>query len=114
MRHWQALGYLLIYTSARPDMQHKQVSIWLAQHNFPTGLCFFVDGIFADPLRQKSLLLTALVQQAHLHVHCAYGSSKDIPLYRSLGLQPSQIFAIGKISRRQALEATVSTICLLP
>uniref|UniRef100_A0A0X3PDS7 DDHD domain-containing protein n=1 Tax=Schistocephalus solidus TaxID=70667 RepID=A0A0X3PDS7_SCHSO len=106
MRHWQALGYLLIYTSARPDMQHKQVSIWLAQHNFPIGLCFFVDGIFTDPLRQKSLLLTALVQQAHLHVHCAYGSSKDVPLYRSLGLQPNQIFAIGKISRRQALEAT--------
>ncbi|BHF66777.1 Membrane-associated phosphatidylinositol transfer protein 2 [Sparganum proliferum] len=106
MRHWQALGYLLIYMSARPDMQHKQVSIWLAQHNFPTGLCFFVDGIFTDPLRQKSLLLTALVQQAHLNVHCAYGSSKDIPLYRSLGLQPHQIFAIGKISRRQAQEAT--------
>ncbi|EUB64358.1 Calpain-7 [Echinococcus granulosus] len=106
MRHWYALGYLLIYISARPDMQHRQVASWLAQHNFPPGLTFFLDGIFTDPLRQKALLLKSLVEQNQLSVHCAYGSAKDVPIYRSLGLQAHQIFAVGKLSRRQALEAT--------
>ncbi|KAL5109813.1 Membrane-associated phosphatidylinositol transfer protein 2 [Taenia crassiceps] len=106
MRHWCALGYLLIYISARPDMQHRQVASWLAQHNFPPGLTFFLDGIFTDPLRQKALLLKSLVEQNQLSVHCAYGSAKDVPIYRSLGLQAHQIFAVGKLSRRQALQAT--------
>ncbi|VUZ56303.1 unnamed protein product [Hymenolepis diminuta] len=106
MRHWHALGYLLIYISARPDMQHRQVTAWLAQHNFPPGLTFFLDGIFTDPLRQKALLLKSLIEQNKLHVHCAYGSAKDVPIYRSLGLKAHQIFAVGKLSRRQTMEAT--------
>nr|CDS34890.2 calpain (C02 family) [Hymenolepis microstoma] len=106
MRHWHALGYLLIYISARPDMQHRQVVAWLAQHNFPPGLTFFLDGIFTDPLRQKALLLKSLIEQNKLYVHCAYGSAKDIPIYRSLGLKAHQIFAVGKLSRRQTMEAT--------
>ncbi|KAM3181782.1 hypothetical protein ACTXT7_013682 [Hymenolepis weldensis] len=131
MRHWHALGYLLIYISARPDMQHRQVTAWLAQHNFPPGLTFFLDGIFTDPLRQKALLLKSLIEQGgeevlasihsrqpdrkspnsykisnKLHVHCAYGSAKDVPIYRSLGLKAHQIFAVGKLSRRQTMEAT--------
>ncbi|KAM7538496.1 hypothetical protein Aperf_G00000071700 [Anoplocephala perfoliata] len=106
MRHWHSLGYLLVYISARPDMQHRQVCAWLAQHNFPPGLTFFLDGIFTDPLRQKSLLLKSLVEQNKLSVHCAYGSAKDVPIYRSLGLKAHQIFAVGKLSRRQIMEAT--------
>ncbi|VDO03311.1 unnamed protein product [Rodentolepis nana] len=157
MRHWHALGYLLIYISARPDMQHRQVVAWLAQHNFPPGLTFFLDGIFTDPLRQKALLLKSLIEQVRrrrrhnlaltcfhyffvavafffsiaipfcfkfsgastrifiedrsdrknkLCVHCAYGSAKDVPIYRSLGLKAHQIFAVGKLSRRQTTEAT--------
>uniref|UniRef100_A0A5K3FK01 LNS2 domain-containing protein n=1 Tax=Mesocestoides corti TaxID=53468 RepID=A0A5K3FK01_MESCO len=106
MRHWHSLGYLLIYMSARPDMQHRQVSMWLNQHNFPPGLTFFLDGLFTDPLRQKAVLLKSLIEQNQLSVHCAYGSAKDVPIYRSLGLQAHQIFAVGKLSRRQAQEAT--------
>lgn len=68
MRHWHALGYLLIYISARPDMQHRQVTAWLAQHNFPPGLTFFLDGIFTDPLRQKALLLKSLIEQVRRHI----------------------------------------------
>ena len=63
MRHWHSLGYLIIYISARPDMQHRQVASWLAQHNFPPGLTFFLDGIFTDPLRQKAGLLKSLIKQ---------------------------------------------------
>jgi len=107
MRHWQSLGYLLIYMSARPDMQHRQVATWLAQHNFPLGLAFFLDGIFTDPLRQKSLLLTSLAKQSQINIRCAYGSAKDIQIYRSLGLLPDQIFAVGKVSRRQSADATL-------
>jgi hypothetical protein len=36
-RHWQELGYLLIYITGRPDMQQQRVVSWLSQHNFPHG-----------------------------------------------------------------------------
>ncbi|VEL26005.1 unnamed protein product [Protopolystoma xenopodis] len=62
-RHWQGLGFLLIYLSARPDMQQRRVTAWLAQHNFPHGLTFFVDGFSADPLRQKAQILQRLTQE---------------------------------------------------
>ena len=52
-RHWQDLGYLILYVSARPDMQHRKVVAWLAQHNFPHGMVAFMDGLSKDPLRQK-------------------------------------------------------------
>ena len=34
-------------------------------------------------------------------IHAAYGSSKDIKVYSSLGLKSDQIFTIGTPSRRQ-------------
>jgi len=59
-RYWQDLGYLIIYVTARPDMQQKKVVTWLAQHNFPHGLVSFIDGLSADPLRQKANYLKQL------------------------------------------------------
>ena len=59
-RYWQDLGYLIIYVTARPDMQQKKVVTWLAQHNFPHGLVSFIDGLSADPLRQKEKYLKQL------------------------------------------------------
>ena len=53
LRHWQELGYLILYVTARPDMQHSKVVTWLAQHNFPHGMVAFMDGFSKDPLRQK-------------------------------------------------------------
>ena len=32
-RHWQDQGYLILYVTARPDMQHRRVVSWLANHN---------------------------------------------------------------------------------
>ena len=64
-RHWQELGYLIIYITARPDMQHKKVVAWLAQHNFPHGMVTFMDGLSADPLRQKGNYLKQLVQEVN-------------------------------------------------
>ncbi|KAA3670501.1 uncharacterized protein DEA37_0010551, partial [Paragonimus westermani] len=64
-RHWQGLGYLLIYLSARPDMQQRRVNCWLANHNFPQGISLFVEGISTDPLRQKAQLLRTVSEQVN-------------------------------------------------
>ena len=51
VRHWQELGYLIVYVTGRPDMQLQRVVAWLTQHNFPKGLVSFADGFTTDPLR---------------------------------------------------------------
>ena len=40
-------------------------------------------------------------------IHCAYGSSKDIWVYHSIGLKPEQINIIGKASKKQHSMANV-------
>lgn len=96
-RHWQELGYLLIYVTGRPDMQQQRVLSWLSQHNFPHGLVSFADGLSTDPLGHKTAYLNSLQQNHGLIVHQAYGSSKDITVYTNIGLKPKQIFIIGKV-----------------
>lgn len=32
VRFWEKLGYLVLYVTARPDMQHNSVARWLAKH----------------------------------------------------------------------------------
>ena len=54
VRHWQELGYLIVYITGRPDMQQRRVVSWLAQHNFPHGLLSFAHGPRTDPLRHKA------------------------------------------------------------
>lgn len=60
-RHWQELGYLIIYITGRPDMQHHRVVSWLSQHNFPHGLISFADGLSTDPLGHKAAYLSNLI-----------------------------------------------------
>jgi len=86
VRYWQDLGYLIIYITARPDMQHYKVTNWLAQHNFPLGLVFFSDGLRRDPIKQKGETLKNLVTNNSLILQAAYGSAKDIPMYANLGV----------------------------
>lgn len=62
IRHWQELGYLIIYVTGRPDMQQQKVVSWLAQHNFPHGLVSFADGLSRDPLGHKADYLRGLIQ----------------------------------------------------
>lgn len=62
IRHWQELGYLIIYITARPDMQQQKVVSWLSQHNFPHGLVSFADGLSTDPLGHKAAYLHKLIQ----------------------------------------------------
>nr|CAI5823728.1 unnamed protein product [Callosobruchus analis] len=83
VRHWQELGYLIIYITGRPDMQHRRVVSWLSQHNFPHGLISFADGLSTDPL--------------------------DISVYTQIGLKPKEIFIVGKASKKQQQQATILT-----
>ncbi|XP_076263380.1 retinal degeneration B isoform X4 [Rhynchophorus ferrugineus] len=109
VRHWQELGYLIIYITGRPDMQHRRVVSWLSQHNFPHGLVSFADGLSTDPLGHKAAYLNNLIQNHGVIVHSAYGSAKDISVYTNIGLKPKQIFIVGKASKKQHAQATVLT-----
>jgi len=82
-------------------MQLRKVKAWLSMHNFPHGLLSFADGFSTDPLGHKKEFLKQLQQEHDIVVHAGYGSSKDISVYSSLGLQPEQIHIVGKCSRKQ-------------
>lgn len=98
-RHWQELGYLLVYVTGRPDMQEQRVLSWLSQHNFPHGLVSFADGLSTDPLGHKTAYLNNLIQNHGVVIHSAYGSSKDITVYTNIGLKPKQIYIVGKVNK---------------
>lgn len=109
VRHWQELGYLIIYVTGRPDMQQQKVVSWLAQHNFPHGLVSFADGLSRDPLGHKADYLKGLIQDHALQIVAAYGSSKDIAVYSNINLKPEQIYIVGKTSKKQQANAQVLT-----
>ncbi len=69
VRHWQELGYLIVYVTGRPDMQLQKVVSWLAQHNFPHGMVSFADGLSTDPLRHKADFLRSLATEQEIIVH---------------------------------------------
>ncbi|XP_053062118.1 membrane-associated phosphatidylinositol transfer protein 2 isoform X10 [Acinonyx jubatus] len=100
VRHWQDLGYLIIYVTGRPDMQKQRVVAWLAQHNFPHGVVSFCDGLVHDPLRHKANFLKLLISELHLRVHAAYGSAKDVAVYSSISLSPMQIYIVGRPTKK--------------
>ncbi|KAL1140219.1 hypothetical protein AAG570_000151 [Ranatra chinensis] len=109
VRFWQELGYLIVYITGRPDMQQTRVLAWLAQHNFPHGLVSFADGLSTDPLGYKTAYLKNLIQDHGIVIHVAYGSSKDISVYTAVGLKPSQIFIVGKVSKKHHSQAVILT-----
>uniref|UniRef100_A0A8C7Z630 Phosphatidylinositol transfer protein membrane associated 2 n=1 Tax=Oryzias sinensis TaxID=183150 RepID=A0A8C7Z630_9TELE len=100
VRYWQDLGYLIVYITGRPDMQKQRVVAWLSQHNFPHGVVSFCDGLVHDPLRHKANFLKSLISEAHMRICAAYGSSKDISVYTSIGLPPSQIYIVGRPTKK--------------
>jgi len=51
--------------------------------------------------------MSLIVLQAQLNICVAYGSSKDITVYQAIGLQPDQIFIIGKVAKKHRKEAVV-------
>ncbi|KAM6931059.1 membrane-associated phosphatidylinositol transfer protein 2-like isoform 3-T3 [Xenentodon cancila] len=99
VRYWQDLGYLIIYVTGRPDMQKQRVVAWLSQHNFPHGIVSFCDGLVHDPLRHKANFLKSLTE-AHMKIFAGYGSTKDISVYSSISIPPSQIYIVGRPSKK--------------
>ena len=51
-----------------------------------------------------------MLQEVGVVIHCAYGSSKDIGVYASVGLEPNQIYVVGKTSRKHHNSAVVCPI----
>ena len=51
--------------------------------------------------------ITVLLPQADVHYTAAYGSGKDVHIYRELGLQANSIFIVGKASKRHGAQAQV-------
>ncbi|KAJ0057495.1 hypothetical protein NL108_009233, partial [Boleophthalmus pectinirostris] len=100
VRYWQDLGYLIVYVTGRPDMQKQRVVAWLSQHNFPHGIVSFCDGLVHDPLRHKANFLKSLITEAHMRTFAAYGSTKDISVYSSLGVPPSHIYIVGRPTKK--------------
>uniref|UniRef100_A0A8C8IAU6 DDHD domain-containing protein n=1 Tax=Oncorhynchus tshawytscha TaxID=74940 RepID=A0A8C8IAU6_ONCTS len=98
----QDLGYLIVYVTGRPDMQKQRVVAWLSQHNFPHGIVSFCDGLVHDPLRHKANFLKALICEAHMKIFAAYGSTKDISVYSSIGLPPSHIYIVGRPTKKMS------------
>ena len=107
VRHWQDLGYLIIYITARPDYQHYKVTNWLAQHNFPFGMVYFSNGISRDPIKQKTETLKNIVFKSNLVLKAGYGSAKDIAMYTNLGIEVNRIFIIGKTKSKYLKQAKV-------
>ncbi|XP_061758454.1 membrane-associated phosphatidylinositol transfer protein 2-like isoform X2 [Nerophis ophidion] len=99
VRHWQDLGYLIIYVTGRPDMQKQRVVAWLSQHNFPHGIVSFCDGLVHDPLRHKANFLKSLTE-VHMKIFAGYGSTKDISVYTAIGLPASHIYIVGRPSKK--------------
>ena len=56
--------------------------------------------------------LCVIIRQAKIEIHAAYGSSKDISVYSSVGLTSDQIFIVGKASKKNCKEANVSDTML--
>ncbi|XP_068562556.1 membrane-associated phosphatidylinositol transfer protein 2-like [Cebidichthys violaceus] len=100
VRYWQDLGYLIVYVTGRPDMQKQRVVAWLSQHNFPHGIVSFCDGLVHDPLRHKANFLKSLINEAQMRIFAAYGSTKDISVYSSIGLPPSHIYIVGRPTKK--------------
>ncbi|CAF1375393.1 unnamed protein product [Adineta steineri] len=100
VRYWQELGYIIIYVTARPDIQQRRVVHWLAQHNFPHGMTFFNDGISREPIKNKAEMLRNAIEKADLTITAAYGSSKDVPGYQLIHVPADRLFVVGKLKHR--------------
>lgn len=94
-RHWQDLGYMILYITGRPDMQKQRVVSWLSQHNFPQGMIFFSDGLVHDPLRQKAIFLRNLVQEVSSPRGRGCGREEMRPPGLSSALLPSSLNPVG-------------------
>lgn len=115
VKFWAALGYLVVYASARPSVMKQVVSSWLDVHGFPHSVCFFVEGLHT-PDKSMSLKLRMLEnfsQLCNVSFYAAYGSQKDVSMYSTLGVEPERTFIFPDrmtSSSKQSLSSQYVTI----
>lgn len=51
-------------------MQRRRVTNWMANHNFPFGMTFFLNGLYSDPLKQKAQMLKTVVENVCILSFC--------------------------------------------
>ena len=107
VRHWQELGYFIIYVSSRLLYQKYQVTAWLSEHNFPLGIVTFCDTVSANFQKHKMTFLKHITEMEEVVVHVAYGSQRDIPVYlNALKLPAQRVFLLGKKIKDKKLESS--------
>ncbi len=94
VKFWSALGYLIVYASARPNVMKQVVRSWLDAHGFPASLCLFVEGLSTPEknMSKKYTMLKQLSETMNLHFFAAYGSHKDLAMYSNLRVSADSIF----------------------
>lgn len=68
-------------------------------HPFASSRCCSL-GLCCIEMPRKSLTDYLLSRQCHIKINSAYGSMKDISVYNMLGLSPSQIYIVGRPSKK--------------
>ena len=53
VRHWQELGYIILYVTGRPDMQLQRVVSWLAQVRTITTSSFFSKDLIRSIINRR-------------------------------------------------------------
>ena len=94
VKFWAALGYLVVYASARPSVMKHIVSSWLDIHGFPHSVCFFVEGLHTldKSMSLKLKMLENFSHSCNVSFYAAYGSQKDVHMYSTLGVEPDRTF----------------------
>lgn len=74
-------------------------SLETSSRRYGKSECLYADwASFCEPTH--NLVIDFLSEQCHIKIISAYGSMKDISVYNMLGLSPSQIYIVGRPSKK--------------
>ncbi len=98
---WAALGYLVVYVTARPDNLRGLTRAWLAAKGFPPGPVLLSDRVRdvipGDAVRTfKRGAFSRLTSGAKLRIAAAYGNATtDIEVYREFKVPAQRLYVVG-------------------
>ena len=79
-------------------MQKNDIMHWFDKKSFPSALTYFNEGVTTDPQLHKLAYIRHLIQDLGIKVCAAYGSSKEVQIYRDAGIPQSSIYSLGRKS----------------
>ena len=85
--------------TARPDMQKNDIMHWFDKKSFPSALTYFNEGVKTDPQAHKSAYIRHLIQDLGVKICAAYGSPKEVQIYRDAGVPQSCIYSLSRKSK---------------